>query len=82
MGTEAEASRVTGSRLTTAFYFAGPAGGLGRGEDPPRPSSMPIDVEGGLICSGGRGLGTMLSVYRQCCKPGKRLHDHECCECA
>jgi hypothetical protein len=32
---------------------------LGRGREPPRPSSMPIVVGRGLICSGGRGLGAM-----------------------
>jgi hypothetical protein len=35
---------------------------LGAGDDPPRPSPMPIDVEGGLISAGGTGFGAMVSV--------------------
>jgi hypothetical protein len=58
-------------------YLPGPGRGIGRGDDPPRPSSMPIDVEGVLIWSGGRGLGAIALVYRQGSQPRERLYDHE-----
>lgn len=38
---------------------------------------MPIEVDGGLIWSGGSGLGAMGSVYRQGCQPGHGLRHHE-----
>jgi len=38
---------------------------------------MPIDVDGGLICSGGRGLGAITSVYCERRQPGERLDDHQ-----
>jgi hypothetical protein len=65
-----------------ARYLPGPGRGVGRGDDPPRPSSMPIDVEGVLIWSGGRGLGAIALVYRQGSQPRERLHDHEYAQCA
>jgi hypothetical protein len=37
-------------------YFCGGAG-RGGGDAPPRPSPMPIEVDGGLISVGGRGFG-------------------------
>jgi hypothetical protein len=40
-------------------YFVEPLGGRGDGADPPRPSWIPIEVEGGLISCGGKGLGVM-----------------------
>jgi len=43
---------------------------------------MPIDVEGVLIWSGGRGLGAIALVYRQGSQPRERLHDHEYAQCA
>ena len=57
-------------------YFCG-GRGRGVGEAPPRPSSMPIDVDGGLISLGGTGFGLTGSVYRQPGQPGERLDDHE-----
>lgn len=50
---------------------------VGRVPDPPRPSSMPIDVDGGLIWSGGTGFGAIGSVYRQRGQPRERLHHHQ-----
>jgi hypothetical protein len=41
-------------------YLSGPGRGVGRGDDPPRPSSMPIDVGGVLIWSGDRGFGAIM----------------------
>jgi len=38
---------------------------------------MPIDVEGGLISSGGSGLGAMASVYLQRDEPSERLQNHQ-----
>lgn len=56
-------------------YLPGP--GRGAGREPPRPSSIPIEVGGALIWSGGTGLGVMSSAYRQCRQPGDRLKDHQ-----
>jgi len=42
-----------------ALYFVEPLGGRGAGADPPRPSCIPIEVDGGLISCGGKGLGVM-----------------------
>jgi hypothetical protein len=38
---------------------------------------MPIDVEGVLICSGGKGLGAMDLLYRERDEPRNRLNDHQ-----
>lgn len=37
------------ARWATLVYARERGAGRGRGDEPPRPSSMPIDVEGGLI---------------------------------
>jgi hypothetical protein len=47
------------ARGPDALYFVEPLGGRGLGADPPRPSWIPIEVEGGLISCGGKGLGVM-----------------------
>ena len=75
--------RIGDRRQSEAAEYGTPGphffGGWGRGagEAPPRPSSMPIDVGGGLISLGGRASDSRRSVYRQPGQPGERLDDHE-----
>jgi hypothetical protein len=58
-------------------YFADPPVGRGAGVEPPRPSWMPIDVDGGLICSGGNGLGAIYLLYRERREPSNLLGNHK-----
>jgi hypothetical protein len=60
--TAEEAATKCASPLRADGYFCGGVG-RGAGDAPPRPSPMPIEVDGGLISLGGRGFGlTALSL--------------------
>jgi hypothetical protein len=56
--------RQRASSYVQRYRLAEAPDGRGAGFAPPRHSSMPIEVDGGLIWSGGKGFGVMPLRYR------------------
>lgn len=53
------AAAASGATVPAAAYAGSEPPDGGADFFPPRPSSMPIEVDGGWICSGGSGFGAM-----------------------